>query len=230
MEKKEYSVEIKICGLTKPVEAAYLNDADVDYAGFVFYDKSRRKVSIEQADSIRRELKPSIKAVAVTVSPDVLLAQELERAGFDILQVHRELALEVLEAVKIPVWYAFNVSDAAEVEEKQQYFEQLPKPLADKIEAIVVDGANFGSGRTFDWTGEWINEKGQKLSAIFQNRKFILAGGLKPQNVSEGIGIFHPDMVDVSSAVEGQYGKDKEKIEAFVRSARSARLQATAKI
>jgi phosphoribosylanthranilate isomerase len=219
MEKKDYNVEIKICGLTKPVEAAYLNHADVGYAGFVFYDKSRRKVSIEQADSIRKELKPSVKSVAVTVSPDVGLAKELEEAGFDILQVHGELPVEVLESTNLPVWYAFNVADAGEVEEKQQFFELLPKELADKIEAIIVDGAQFGSGRTFEWDSEWLKEKDEKLPSIFQNRRFILAGGLKPENVSEGIRIFRPDVVDVSSGVEGQYGKDKEKIEAFVEAA-----------
>jgi phosphoribosylanthranilate isomerase len=128
--------------------------------------------------------------------------------------------MEVLENSSIPIWYAFNVSDAAEVEKKQQFFEQLPQNLADKIKAVVVDGAQFGSGRTFDWNADWLCGKEQKLSAIFRNRRFILAGGLNPDNVSEGIRLFQPDIVDVSSGVEGQFGKDKEKIEAFVREAR----------
>jgi phosphoribosylanthranilate isomerase len=221
MESDRKQAEIKICGLTKPVEAAYLNDVDAEYAGFVFYEKSRRKVSIEQTDRIRAKLKPSIKSVAVTVSPDMQLVRELEAAGFDILQVHRELTMEVLENSSIPIWYAFNVSDAAEVEEKQQFFEQLPKNLVDKIKAVVVDGAQFGSGRTFDWNADWLDGKEQKLSAIFENRKFILAGGLNPDNVAEGIRTFHPDIVDVSSGVEGQFGKDKEKIEAFAHAVRN---------
>jgi phosphoribosylanthranilate isomerase len=112
------------------------------------------------------------------------------------------------------------VSDPAEVAEKQQFFEQLPENLADKIKAVVVDGAQFGSGRTFDWNADWLDGKKQELSAIFGNRRFILAGGLNPENVSEGIRIFHPDIVDVSSGVEGQFGKDKEKIEAFVHAVR----------
>jgi phosphoribosylanthranilate isomerase len=222
MESGTKQVEIKICGLTKPVEAAYLNDVDAGYAGFVFYDKSRRKVSIEQAEHIRSKLKSSIKSVAVTVSPDVHLVRELEAAGFDILQVHRELTMEVLESCSIPIWYAFNVSDAREVGEKQQFFEQLPQHLADKIKAVVVDGAQFGSGRTFDWSADWLCGKEQELSAIFQNRRFILAGGLNPDNMSDGIRLFHPDIVDVSSGVEGEFGKDKEKIEAFVRAVRAA--------
>jgi phosphoribosylanthranilate isomerase len=220
MESGGKKAEIKICGLTKPVEAAYLNDVDAGYAGFVFYEKSRRKVSIEQTDRIRAKLKPTIKSVAVTVSPDMQLVQELEAAGFDILQVHRELTMDVLENCSIPIWYAFNVSDPAEVAEKQQFFEQLPENLADKIKAVVVDGAQFGSGKTFDWNADWIDGKKHKLSAIFENRKFILAGGLNPENVSEGIRIFHPDIVDVSSGVEGQFGKDKEKIEAFAHAVR----------
>jgi phosphoribosylanthranilate isomerase len=221
MESGRKQVEIKICGLTKPVEASYLNEADVGYAGFVFFEKSRRRVSIEQTDHIRAKLKSTIKSVAVTVSPDMQLVHELEDAGFDILQVHRELTMEVLENSTIPIWYAFNVSDPAEVAEKQQFFASLPKALADKIVAVVVDGAQFGSGKTFDWNSEWAGGKGQNMSDIFENRKFILAGGLNPENVSEGIRIFHPDIVDVSSGVEGQFGKDKEKIEAFARAVRN---------
>jgi phosphoribosylanthranilate isomerase len=220
MESGGKQVEIKICGLTKPVEASYLNEADVGYAGFVFFEKSRRRVSIEQTDHIRAKLKSTIKSVAVTVSPDMQLVHELEDAGFDILQVHRELTMEVLENSTIPIWYAFNVSDPVEVAEKQQFFESLPKALADKIVAVVVDGAQFGSGKTFDWNSDWADGNGQNMSAVFENRKFILAGGLNPENVSEGIRIFHPDIVDVSSGVEGQFGKDKEKIEAFVREVR----------
>jgi phosphoribosylanthranilate isomerase len=201
-------MEIKICGLTGIEEAEYLNDAQVDYAGFVFFEKSKRNVTIEQAVSIKKHLNPQIRSVAVTVSPDAALAAAIEDAGFDILQVHKHLAPEVIEQIRIPVWYAFNVSDAREISENRQ--------LSDKIEAIVVDGARYGSGETFDW-----NSAGVRQNPVFQNRKFILAGGLNPQNVAEGIRIFHPDIIDVSSGVEGAAGKDRMKIEAFVRAARA---------
>lgn len=49
---------------------------------------------------------------------------------------------------------------------------------------------------------------------------FILAGGLSSENVEEGIRLFEPDVVDVSSSVEGEHGKDYKKVEAFVRKVR----------
>ena len=59
--------KIKICGITRESETEVLNRMQVDYAGFVFFEKSKRNVSIEQAKEIKKHLKPSIKTVAVTV-------------------------------------------------------------------------------------------------------------------------------------------------------------------
>lgn len=207
-------MEIKICGLTKEEEADYLNAVDVHYAGFVFFEKSKRNISIEKAKAVMEKLRPDIKKVAVTVSPDTRLVKEIEAAGFDVLQVHKELKKEVLEDVGIPVWYAFNVANPDEMKEKRTFIEKLPKELSDKIKAIVVDGAEYGSGKTFDWKNSKIKMENE---SVFKNRSFVLAGGLRPENVAEGIRIFTPDIVDVSSGVEGTNGKDKEKIEAFVK-------------
>ena len=63
-------MKIKICGLTDPKEAAYLNTYQADFAGFIlFYPGSKRNNTIAQAKEIMRELAPSIKRVAVAVSP-----------------------------------------------------------------------------------------------------------------------------------------------------------------
>jgi phosphoribosylanthranilate isomerase len=81
------------------------------------------------------------------------------------------------------------------------------------ITGILIDAADFGSGKSFDWTGakETLN-----LDRRWRGMDFILAGGLNPGNVEEGIRIFEPDIVDVSSGVEGEAGKDREKIKQFV--------------
>lgn len=207
-------MEIKICGITSPKEAEYLNKYKVDYAGFVvFFEKSKRYVTLEQAKSIFSTLDPEIKKVAVTVSPTVMQVKMIEDCGFDILQVHKELSREILEQITIPVWYAFNVANVCELEEKKKYLEQLPKELANKIVAIVLDGSNYGSGIPFDWESSL---KKISLRENFHNRKIILAGGLTAENVARGIRIFQPDMVDVSSGVEGEFGKEETKIKEFV--------------
>lgn len=207
-------MKIKICGITKEREIGYLNQVKTDYAGFVIFEKSKRYVTVEQAKKLFEKLDRDIKKVAVTVSPSVSLAREIKEAGFDVLQVHKLLDKEVLDAVSIPVWYAFNISKKEEMEEKQQFFQSLSEEQNNKIQAIVVDGAEYGSGKTFDWSS-------RIESSIFEGRQFILAGGLRASNVEQGISIFQPNMVDVSSGVEGDNGKDEELIKEFVERVRT---------
>lgn len=210
--------KIKICGITKPSEAEYLNKADVDYAGFVFFEKSKRNIDTDTADKIFKELKPSIKKVAVMVSPSVSFVEMISKHNFDVLQIHKELTPEVIEAAKLPIWCAVNITEASEIEKQVEFFKNLPKELSKKITGIVVDAKNFGSGVTFDW------QKSKELKALyselFAGREFILAGGLIPENVKEGIDFFEPDTVDVSSGVEGEGGKDSELIYSFCDNAR----------
>lgn len=208
----EESVKVKICGLTSREEAAYLNEAGADYGGFVFYGPSKRNVSIPRALAIKELLNPNTRSVAVTVSPDVRLVRDLEKAGFDILQVHKELSEEVLAATGLPVWYAVNLTDPAKLQEKVSFLSGLPEALSRKIEGILVDAGDFGSGKTFDWNRATEDIRNQD---IFKDRKFILAGGLSPSNVREGILLFHPDVVDVSSGVEGDSGKEKKLVMEF---------------
>ena len=107
-------MQIKICGLTREAEAQYLNEAGADYAGFVFYEKSKRNVTQEQARVVMERLDKRIKRVAVTVSPDMELAAQIEKNGFDILQVHGTLSRKVLEQTNLPVWYAFHIARSEE--------------------------------------------------------------------------------------------------------------------
>lgn len=217
-------MEIKICGLTRPEEADYINEAKADYAGFVFFEKSKRNVSIEQAQAVFRRLVPSIQRVAVTVSPDAALAVKLQNAGFDILQVHKNLPPEVLEAVRIPVWYAFNIQEEEQMSETLRFLQGLPEKLSEKITGLVVDGAEYGSGRPFNWSkSKRLKKAGAQSPPDFiADRKFILAGGLNRDNVAEGIRVFHPDIVDVSSGVEGDCGKDRSLVNGFVQAVRNA--------
>lgn len=210
-------MQVKICGLTKTEEAAYLNDVGADYAGFVFYPKSKRNVSFTQSKEIREQLKPQIQAVAVTVSPDVELVRRIIDSGFDIAQIHGELHKEVLETASIPIWYAVNIIKEEELLQKAEAFMKMPQHLQKKIEAIVVDGASYGGGKTFDWKQADVKNAAAEL---LMHRKFVLAGGLNESNVQEGMKLFSPDVVDVSSGVEGENGKDKTKINKFVRKVR----------
>ena len=220
MRKMENKVKIKICGITKAEETQYLNEACVDYAGFVFYEKSRRNVSIHEAGSIMAELNDDIKRVAVTVSPDECLVKRIEDAGFDILQIHGDLNMEVLKYIKIPVWRAINIMDVDNAFEKLRFYENINGDINRKIRGILMDAPDFGSGKPFNWHRSRRLLQAGDRSSPFNDRMFILAGGLNSENVAEGIRTFKPDAVDVSSGVEGSFGKSEERIKSFVNAVR----------
>lgn len=213
-------MRIKICGLTDGKEAEYLNRNHVDYAGFVlFYEKSKRNLTIEQAKPIMAALSPDIKKVAVTVLPTVEQVRQIRDAGFDYVQIHGVPEENVLREILalMPVFKAFNLADMDRFAE----YEKCPG-----IKGYVFDAAEPGSGKTFDWNLLKELPRGDKL--------FLLAGGLHAGNVAQAIRAVQPDGVDVSSGVEytpetdaeGQavymdrQGKDPAKVDAFVRSVR----------
>lgn len=201
-------MKIKICGLTNPKEAEYLNNHQVDFAGFVlFFPKSKRNVSIEQAQEIMRQLEPSIKKVAVVVSPTIDQAKQICQAGFDYIQIHGDLSNQLLDSLSLPILKAFNVKDM----DKFSFFQSC-----EKIAGYVFDAQEPGSGECFDWSLCQSLPRDEKL--------FLLAGGLYPDNVATAISALQPDGVDVSSGVEyckEIIGKSPEKISAFVKAVRN---------
>lgn len=207
-------MKIKICGITSEKEADYLNDNKVDFAGFVFYEKSKRNITIDKARLIMDGLNSSIKKVAVMVSPTLDEVLKKEKDGFDIIQIHGELKESILDEADKEVWCAINLS-GEEYEEKIRWLNKLKPNQYAKITGIVIDSKNFGSGETFDWQ----RNKDKLKEKVFKDKTFILAGGLNSDNVSEAISILHPDIVDVSSGVEthiDKIGKDKRLIDDFV--------------
>ena len=198
------NTKIKICGLTSPAEARYLNENHVDFAGMVlFFPKSKRNISIEQAMEIMAALDASIKRVAVVVSPSIEQVRQIEAAGFDYVQIHGEIPeteTEAEAAIAIPILKAFNVSDMGSYEKYHN---------DSRIAGYVFDAIEPGSGKTFDW---------KLVDNIPRDEKLLLlAGGLNPDNVRMAIEAVHPDGVDVSSGVENddKAGKNPERIRAF---------------
>lgn len=200
------STKVKICGLTSPAEARYLNENHVDFAGMVlFFPKSKRNISIKQAMEIMAVLDASIKRVAVIVSPSIEQIRQIETAGFDYIQIHGEIP-EAEAAIAIPILKAFNVSDMGSYEKYHN---------DSRIAGYVFDAIEPGSGKTFDW---------RLVDNIPRDEKLLLlAGGLNPDNVRMAIEAVHPDGVDVSSGVENddKAGKNPEKIRDFVAAVKS---------
>ncbi len=201
-------MKIKICGLTSPEEASYLEGLEVDFAGIVlFYPKSKRNITIAAAKRVLAALPKNTKAVAVTVSPNLEQVREIEEAGFDFIQIHGRLLPELLIDTSIPVFKAFNITDMDNYHSYQN---------SQRIVGYVFDAQEPGSGKVFNW---------KLVKEIPRDDKLLLlAGGLTPDNVSEAIRCLSPDGVDVSSGVEysDRPGKDPEKIRAFINAVRES--------
>lgn len=196
---------IKICGITCKEDINMINEFPIAYAGFVLYvPKSKRNLTLKQAQQLKVGLKESVKSVAVTVSPTKEQVELIQKAGFDVIQIHGTLHREVEQYVKIPVFRAVNV-------ETEEDIQKVFKEASNKISYFVFDGRTPGGGETFDW--------GMLKKAVDNTSRIVLAGGLTEKNVGEAIKLLHPGIVDVSSGVEKETGKgkDREKISRFVK-------------
>ena len=200
--------QIKICGLVCEEDILLVNQLDINYVGFVlFYEKSKRCISIEKAKELIKKIRPDIKTVAVVVSPTQAQIKEIEEEGFDVIQIHGDLSETIMNQIHIPLFRAGNISGSTDVQ-------KIKELQSDKISCIVVDGKEPGSGRTFQW--EYL------LENVDSSMKIMLAGGLNEKNVCTAIEMVNPYIVDVSSSVEkvGGIGKDKDKVVAFVEAVR----------
>ena len=177
-------MKIKICGLKRECDIDYVNEALPDYAGFIFAE-SKRKVSADQAFALKRGLSSSIKAVGVFVNHEISFIQDLlKREVIEIVQLHGNEDEEYISAVNAPVIKAVRLG------------ERFDYP----VDYLLFDSPSAGSGKTFDWD---LIPKTEK--------PFFLAGGINIGNIAEAMK-FNPYAIDVSSGVETDGFKDREKI------------------
>ena len=162
---------IKICGITSEEEIGYIAKAGINYAGFVlFFQKSKRNLSLERAENLVAKLPEDIASVAVMVSPTKEQVEAVVDAGFSAIQIHGKVEDSIITSCQIPVFKAFNVSDMDDF----LHYEQM-----DEVVGFVMDAAVPGSGKTFDW------DLLQKLPST--EKQVLLAGGLNPDNVGEAL-------------------------------------------
>ena len=198
--------KIKICGLTRIEDTEYVNEVLPEYIGFVFWEKSRRNVSYEDAKKLREVIDDRIISVGVFVDADIEFIGRLVRDKIiSVVQLHGKETDETIASIRniVPtdtiIVKAFEVTSEADVE------------MANKSSAdMVLIDSGKGSGKTFDWN---------LLERI--NREYFLAGGLSIENVGEAVSKLHPCVVDVSSKVETDGFKDRKKIKEFCEAVRS---------
>ncbi len=204
------SVKIKICGLTRPQDIQYVNDALPDFIGFVFA-KSKRQVTAEIAEQLRNCLDSSITPVGVFVNEDMDKITTLCKKGIiDIIQLHGDESADYIAALRQkinnPIIKAVRVRDSESVRAACS----LP---CDYLLLDTYSGNDYGgTGKAFDW--RLISDTA---------RPFFLAGGISAENAETAIKNIRPYCLDVSSGVETDSFKDRNKILNIVNLVRSVK-------
>ncbi len=199
--------KIKLCGLSSEADVEAVNELLPEYIGFIFVPSRRRYIAPERAEALKRRLDPRITAVGVFIDERPERVAELLGQGLiEMAQLHgREdeaYIRKLRELTDRPLIKAFRVDTEEDIERANRC----------SADYILLDSGIGGTGHVFDW----------KLVGTLLRRPFFLAGGLTPENVRPAVEQLHPYAVDVSSGIETDGRKDREKIAAFVREARMA--------
>lgn len=201
------SLIVKICGITRVVDAEAAVLAGADWIGLNFWPRSRRVVTVAQAKEIVSALPGDVKKVGVFVNAPAPAVQETAaEVGLDLVQLHGDEDPEYCRAFAGRYLRALRVRTEAELGTLRTF----------DTDMILLDTPSEGyggSGQIFDWA--------LALAAKASGKKILLAGGLTPKNVAVAIRDVRPYGVDVAGGVESAPGiKDHVKLREFVDAAK----------
>jgi len=194
-------MRVKICGITSYEDAMLAIDAGADALGFIFYEKSPRYISPEKARSIISKLPPFIEKVGLFVNETAQTINAMAKeSAITLIQLHFETDSELRFALKYPYIEVLRMQSPQDLQKLSRHKYYL-------IDAYCEGYGGSGKRLNLEWF------EGMDCS------KFILAGGLTPDNVADTIAYgFYG--VDVSSGTEASHGvKDKHKVRQFIKHA-----------
>lgn len=204
-------VRVKICGITNAEDAVFAAEMGADALGFVFAPSPRR-VSLDDALEIIRDLPPFVQTVGVFADSDI---EEViffrNRLRLNLIQLSGSESDEYIRALGPGVIKTVHISNGSK-----------PNFEVNESATILLDSASGdlkgGTGKVFDW---------DSLAEASIRCPFILAGGLTPENISIAVAKVKPYAVDVSSGVEIKPGrKDHDKIRSFIQRAKTVGFNA----
>lgn len=195
--------KVKLCGLRRACDIEYVNVLAPEYIGFIFAEKSKRYVTPDTAESLRKQLNKDIIPVGVFVNEKIEnIVDLLHRNIIEAVQLHGTEDEAYIQALRrqtdSTIIQAFRIKNRADIETANR----------SSADYVLLDSGG-GTGETFDWS---------LIQEI--KRPYFLAGGLTPANVKTAIEKLHPFGVDASSSLETEGYKDKEKMTAFVKAVR----------
>lgn len=205
-------VEIKFCGLTRREDAEYAAALGASYVGVIFAG-GPRTLTLEKASDVLAAVPRDVRRVGVFAdqTPDDI-ARSANELRLDVVQLHGSSSAERIEAIRASfdgkIWPVCRVAEPP-----------LPADVAKLAglgDGLVLDsyvrGTLGGTGVTMAWSA--LSEDVNRLRRDM--RLFVLAGGLRPENVAQAIATLTPNVVDVSSGVENAPGiKDHDRMRAF---------------
>ena len=209
------NIKCKLCGLTTLDDIDTAAQVGASYIGFVFFEKSPRNLEIQAANILAKSTPHQLTKVGLVVDADNDFLDKLTSSvDLDMLQLHGKESFQRVTEIKarygLSVMKAVGISNLKELREAQQYGEVADQLLLDAKPNSNSDLPG-GNGVSFDWN---------LLSGSTWTVPWMLAGGLKPNNVASAIKLSGAKQVDVSSGIETAPGKNNvELMLQFVRNA-----------
>lgn len=210
-------MRVKVCGMTKAEQVRQLDETGVEFAGFIFYPKSKRYVLPHMPPSEIRSIKGNINKVGVFVNAqEEYILQMVDDCGLYLVQLHGDESPRYCERLAnyVTVVKAFRLTEDDNIEWKiKDYMECVDMFLFD------TEGAGYGgTGKKFDWN---------MLNEANIQKPFFLSGGIQPEDV-EALKDFQTTpvakdlfCVDINSRFEIVPGiKDMKKVRTFVDAVR----------
>ncbi len=194
---------VKFCGFTRTEDVTCAVSLGVDALGFVFYAKSPRAISCEQAAVLCRHVPAFVTRVGLFVNADADTVQSTFTAcGLNLVQYHGDETPEFCDRIGLPYIRAIRMKSDVDVVQEMARFPRASGFLLDAYHA----GVPGGTGERFDWGRIPVTD-----------RPVILAGGLTPENATDAITQVKPWALDVSGGIEAAPGqKDPDKMARFM--------------
>jgi phosphoribosylanthranilate isomerase len=185
-------IPTKICGITNLNDANVAVENGASAIGFIFYEKSPRTISINNAKSISKHLPKTIARVGVFVNHEKdFIRLAISEVPLDMIQLHGDETPDFCSQFDVAILKALRIKNEASLSVMDQY------DVAVFLLDTFSNDQYGGTGETFDWS--------------VLNRKFktpiILSGGLNSENILDAIDAVNPSAVDVNSGVESSPGK-----------------------
>lgn len=197
-------MKVKFCGIKRIEDINMCNALVPDFIGFIFWDKSKRNISMDKAKELKLVLDKRIKVVGVFVDENIDNIINFSNQNImDIIQLHgnenNKYIKYLQDTTKKPIIKAFKIIS----------YDDIINANESVADYVMLDNG-YGTGKSFDWN-------------LIKNvkRDYFLAGGLNVNNVEEAITKLKPFAVDVSSGIETDGVKDELKMQEFLKIVRN---------